>query len=145
MLRAQEDYLYLQPLIAQRLREQMPDLVAYGVQSMDQILATELRQPIAFVLWDGERFKDTSRAGGSTISSQRWAVMVAVANANQDAQDAPLHNEAGPLLAKAHAALAGWTPESIAGRSFKRVNGRSPIYSPNAGIYPLTFEIDINL
>jgi hypothetical protein len=145
MLRAHEDYLYLQPLIAQRLREQMPNLVAYGVQSMDQILATELRQPVAFVLWDGERFADAARAGGSTISAQRWAVMLAVANANQDAQDAPLNNEAGPLMAGIHKALAGWEPEGIAGRSFKRVNGRSPIYSPNAGIYPLTFEASINL
>jgi hypothetical protein len=145
MLRARQDYLFLQPLIAQRLREQLPQLVAYGVQSMEQILATELRQPIAFVLWDGERFKDTSRAGGSTISSQRFAVMLAVANATQDAQDAPLHNEAGPLLAQVHTALAGWEPEGIAQRSFRRVSGRSPIYSPNAGIYPLTFEIDINL
>jgi hypothetical protein len=145
MLASQRDYLFMQPLIAQRLRDQIPGLLAYGVQSMDQILATELREPVCFVLWDGERFKDVGRSGGSTIATQRWAVMLAVANATQDAQDAPLNNQAGPLLAQIHTALAGCEVEQIPGRALRRVNGRTPIYSANAGVYPLTFEIDINL
>jgi hypothetical protein len=139
-----ENYLFMQGLICARLNELLPALVVRNVDSMNNVLETELRDTVAFVLWEGDRLRDQARAGASTKITQKFTVMLAVANARQN-DEAAINSDAGPLLSKVHAAISGWAPEQALGNSFKRTNGRAPVYSPNAGLYPLTFEIDLTI
>ena len=74
---------------------------------------------------------------------QIWTAIVVVRNSAQ--HDGNARNvEAGPLLAQVHSALAGWVPPG-AFRPLQRVQGRRAQYTPNVGLYPLTFELALTL
>jgi hypothetical protein len=139
-----QNYLFMQGVIAARLNELLPALPVRPVDRMNDVLETELRDTVAFVLWEGDRIRDQARAGGSSKITQKFTIMLAVANARQN-DDAAINSDAGPLLSQVHAALSGWAPEQAYGNALKRTNGRAPVYSTNAGLYPLTFEIDLTL
>lgn len=137
------DYLFMQGVIAQRIEELVQQVKARGIDALAQATEAEVREPTAYVLWEGERFPDQRGDGTSVMVEQRFSVLLAVRNASQADKDAR-NGLAGPLLSKLHQALAGWKPEA-AQRPLKRTNGRPPIYLPNTGLYPLTFAILLNL
>lgn len=137
------DYLFLQTAIEDRLRQVLPDVDVRGVEEIAQIADATVRVDTVFVLWDGERFPDDAEAGKAVLVRQRWIVFYARPNASQH-DGAARNRSAGPLLSLLHKSLAGWTPEG-AHRPFRRTNGPRPNYRVGVGLYPLTFDIAMNL
>lgn len=137
------DYLFMQSVICERLRLHTQWDVR-GIDSLAQATENDVRDAVVYVLYEGEKVEDRAGNGTSQMIRQRYCAMLALANATQN-DEAARNSMAGPLLSKMHHALAGWAPEQALGRTLKRTNGRVPMYSPNVGLYPLTFEILLNL
>jgi hypothetical protein len=141
------DYLFAGPLIEARIAEQVPDVPTAGVEALAQLGAEDLRPRAAFVMWGGDRF-DTSDAGRSGLGrgqmvTQRWVVWLYVRHVSP-VNMAARNRAAGAYLSKIHKALAGWQPEG-ADRKLARGQGTAPNYSPQSGLYPLTFELTLTL
>jgi hypothetical protein len=144
----QSDYLFLGRLIAARLRTELgSELPVESVEQMaDAVDARDVRPSVVYVVWSGERFgdRDAQRAGSAIKVQQLWTVWLrvrhqAVANADGRAE------AAGPILAKIHAALHGWTPEGTHERALWRVQAPRPNYTQTSGLYPLTFDVNLAL
>lgn len=142
-----EDYLFLGPLIVERLKDQVPDMPIGLVERAEQVLEADRRAYVLMVLWAGDRVAEGAggRAGGGTNQQivQRWLVSYAVNNVAR-AADSRLQG-AGVVLSRVHKALAGWTP-SMAGRPLVRANAPlQPVFTESKAVYPLGFEITLNL
>lgn len=145
------DYLFLRPLIQARLQAEVAELAAagavQGIEDLAQAMERSINAPSVYVLWEGDVFDTTeagrARGGKSQALGQQWTTLLGVRNADQITLDGR-NAVAGPLLSKIHKAIAGWAPDG-AFRPFQRIQGRRPAYSPNVGLYPLTFEISFNL
>lgn len=138
------DYFFVQQIIVDRLKDVLPELPVRGIDSLASATENDVRDAVVYVLYEGERFTDDSGNGLSNAMRQRYAVMLTVEHKRQN-DDAGRNAAAGPLLSRLHKALAGYTHEQLRTRTFKRVNGRAPIYTPGTAIYPLTFEVLVNL
>lgn len=145
------DYLFAGELIRARLREQVAGLGAedsvQGIETLAQAVEKNIQAPTVFVLWEGDAINTSelgsAGAGRSQLLRQQWTVLLAVRNATQN--DPKARNEsAGPFLSAIHKALAGWAPEGTV-RPFVRAQGRKANYTANVGLYPLTFDLPLNL
>lgn len=137
------DYLFMQGVICARIEECTPFNVR-GIDSLAQATENDVRDAVVYVLYEGERIVDTGGKGTNLLTGQRYSALLGLANATQN-DEAARNGAAGPMLSKLHKALAGWAPEQAHTRTLKRITGRTPIYTPNFGLYPLTFEILLNL
>lgn len=143
------DYLFIAPLIEQRLRTTLDvGVPVEGIEQMSQAReAQDLRATVIYVMWGGDRFDggDLGRAGGGASQRlwQRWIVWIRVRNASQASKDAR-NAGAGALLSAVHKALAGWEPEGAL-RKLVRTQGPAPDYQAASGLYPLAFEINLAL
>jgi len=142
------NYLFLQPLIEQRLQAELGgELPVAGIESLTQAGDADQRQKVIYVMWAGDAFdeSDAGRAqrGASQMVRQRWMVALRISNVGQTDM-AARNKEAGPLLSRIHSALAGWTPEG-AGRPFVRAGALAPNYTKASGLFPLGFAIQLTL
>lgn len=141
------DYLFVAPLIAARLAEQVPDIPVDVCETTDQVLKADKRARVLMVLWAGDRVEASESgragAGASQLLHQRWLVMLGL---NNVAKAADARNvAAGPVLSKVHKALAGWVPEG-AGRAMRRASAPlQPTFTSDKAVYPLGFEITLTL
>lgn len=144
-----QDYLFLGPLIEDRLRGEIGQNVAVeSIEQMSQVRDNaDLRELVVYVMWGGDRFNTTeggrAGAGASQQVYQRWIVWARVRN-ESTADLAARNRRAGPLLSAIHKALAGWVPEGAL-RPLVRAQGPAPDYRPASGLYPLAFEINMAL
>jgi len=151
----QADYLFLGPLIVERLRDQLA-VQGLPIAPQDIVRVEDLAQApgaagvggaLIFVLWDGEAFVQGDRGQASTSPaqqvSQTWTVVARVRNASQVIDD-PHNAVAGRLLSAIHAALAGWVAPGAV-RPLQRSQGRRPDYQANDGLYPLSFSVSLHL
>jgi hypothetical protein len=141
------DYLFLAPLIAARLEDQVGDIPIDVCETPEQVLQADKRTRVLMVLWAGDRVDTgadgSARGGASQLLHQRWLVMLGISNAGKTADARNL--AAGPLLSKVHKALAGWTPEG-AGRPMRRASAPlQPTFTGSKAVYPLGFEITLTL
>lgn len=141
------NYLFLGPLIAARLVDQVPDVPVEVCETTAQVLAADQRALVLMVMWAGDSFAEGERGragnGANQAMRQRWLVMLALNNvsATKDAR----HQRAGALLSQTHKALAGWIPEGAV-HSFKRANAAMrPDINAQKAIYPMGFEIELSL
>lgn len=142
-----DDYLFLAPLVQARLADQVGDLPVDVVETVPQVLAADRRERVLMVMYAGDAFdpNEAARAGGGTsqMLRQRWLVLLALNNvaAKADARQ----SRAGPTLSQVHRALAGWTPPGVP-RPFRRANAPlRPDINERKAIYPMGFEIQLNL
>lgn len=142
-----DDYLFLGPLIQQRLVAEVADVPVDVCETAEQVMAADRRPVVLMVMWAGDRFveSETGRAGAgaSQVMYQRWLVMLALNNVGS--QKDARHLRAGPLLSLTHKALAGWTPTGAA-RAMRRANAAMrPDITSQKAIYPMGFEISLTL
>lgn len=141
------DYLFIAPLLQQRLLDRVPDIPVDVCETAEQVLAADRREQVLIVMYAGDRF-DTgeagrARGGASQVVQQRWLVMLALNHVGKPAD--ARHAKAGPLLSRIHAAVAGWEPAG-AQRAFRRANSPlSPTLTKAKAVYPLGFEITLTL
>ena len=138
------DYFFVQQIIVDRLSDVLPDLPVRGIDSLAAATENDVRDAVVYVLYEGERFTDDAGNGLRNAMRQRYAVMLAVEHKRQN-DDGGRNAAAGPKLSKLHQALAGFTHDKLLTRTFKRVNGRAPIYTSGTAMYALTFEVLVNL
>jgi hypothetical protein len=138
------DYLFLQPLIEQRLRDQIAGLPVEGIEQLAQAVDSQDQRPrVCYVLWSGDRFPEAAPRGSASVVVQQWTAWLRVRNASAADKDA--RNEAaGAVLSALHKALSGWAPPDQQ-RAFRRASGARPNYQATSGLYPLTFEIELYL
>jgi hypothetical protein len=138
------NYLFVGPLIEQRLRTLVADLPVEGIEDMAQAVdAQDRRKCVAYVMWGGDRFPESAAGGEAAALYQQWVVWLRVLNASSTDKDAR-STAAGGLLSGLHKALAGWKPEGCF-RGLKRTGGPRPNYQTTSGLYPLAFEIQLHL
>jgi hypothetical protein len=142
-----EDYLFLGPLLRERLLAEVPDVPVDLCETVEQVLAADKRARVLMVLWAGDFFPDAAGAeagaGKSVVLRQRWLVSLALNNA-APAKDAR-NRGAGQLMSAVHRAVSGWQPEG-AYRAFRRANAPlRPDINAAKAIYPMGFEIQLNL
>lgn len=142
------DYLFIGPLVVARLSEVVVDLPVEHIETVQQVLAADMRNMVAKVMWAGDRFdsgeQGRGRGGDSQLVHQRWLVALAVNNPAPD--PAARNSQVGPWLSKVHAALAGWAPPGAGGRSMRRAQAAiAPTFTSTQAVYPLGFEITLAL
>lgn len=137
------DYLFIGPLVVDRLADQVPDIPVELCETSDDVLKADTRKRVLKVLWGGDLLGADAAGGSAQALRQAWLVMVAlgvvpkVTNVRATA--------AGPVMSQVHKALAGWTPAG-AQRPFKRAQARvAPRFTEKSAVYPLAFEIQLNL
>lgn len=143
-----DNYLFLQPLIAARLKDQLADDTPIeGIESLTQAGDQDKRPRVIYVMWAGDIFdeSDSGRAGRgvSQMVRQRWMVALRINNASQ-VDKAARNADAGRWLSRIHKALAGWVPDGL-GRPFVRSGSVAPNYTKASGLFPLGFAIQLNL
>jgi hypothetical protein len=142
-----EDYLFIGPLLRERLLAEVPDVPVDLCETVDQVLAADRRERVLMVMWAGDAFPDTpgseAGAGKSVAFRQRWLVLLALNNVS--AARTARNDRAGALLSQVHKAVSGWAPDG-AHRPFRRANAPlRPDINQAKAIYPMGFEIQLNL
>lgn len=143
---ALQDYLFLQPLVIERVQTAVPaeqHVVVDGAERMMQAFEQDLRPITLWVLWAGDRI-DRSTAASGALVFQNWLVLLALRNPSPDQY--ARSSAAGPWLARLHKVMAGWQPTGVPGSpKFTRVQGPKPDYKNGSALFPLQFEIPIHL
>lgn len=137
------DYLFLGPLIAERLADQVPDVPVSVIETTAQLLAEDRRQRSVMVMWAGDAFGDSAGHGRFQKITQRWLVVLGLNNV-APATDAR-HQVAGPMLSQLHQALAGWTPPDCNTPLQRAQAQMRPDFTKTKALYPLGFEINLTL
>ena len=135
------DYLGAEPLLLERLREQVEGVRAV-LSAADLAGVAESKQPTPalHVLYGGytpgEQLKGSQ--GRVQASHQRWVVVVAVRNLRTPHTGEDARGEAGPLLSAVLEALQGWRP-SAEHTPLELAAGPAPGFSKGYGYFPLAF------
>jgi hypothetical protein len=141
------DYLFLGPLIQERLKEQVLDVPVDLCETADQVLKADQRARVLMVMWAGERFVESEAGRVSNQATQtvyqRWLVLLAINNpsAYKDAR----HKSAGQMLSAIHGAIAGWKPEGCTRAMQRAAASLRPDITATKAIYPLGFELQLYL
>lgn len=144
------DYLFLEPLLIARLREQVPAFVEVtGVAGLAQMNDDNPVCPMAYVMYLGDSINTAPAATGGSLGklqfvTQLWAIVICVYFADGRGLGADISSEAGPLIKQVVDALAGWRPESNICRAITRSNQSLPAqYENGYGYYPMVFQAPI--
>jgi hypothetical protein len=140
-----DDYLFVGPLIQQRLRDQLPELPVEGIEEMALAGDQDRRQRVVYVMWGGERFSDPGGRGTAVGLQQTWLVLLNVRHVASAARDKDARNTtAGPLISALRLALAG---HQLPGthRPLSCVPGPRPSYTKESALYALAFELPLGL
>lgn len=133
-----QDYLFVLPLIAARLADQVPDIPVEVVETADQVFAADKRAQVLMVMWGGEGIAQLGR-----ISAQRYLVLLGVQNVSP-AKDAR-QTVAGPVMSQVHAALNGWVPRGAVNKMRRATAAMRPDIRKDKALYPMGFELELSI
>jgi len=120
-----DDYLFLQPLLIERVKSQVPCLAHIGsAASLAEAQDKTTASPSVWIIYLGEDVTDGARAKHPV--KQHWAVLLTLA--------CPKQGRVGPLIN----ALTGWIP-AAAGQSAEKAC--SPLERTSTRL-PVVFEND---
>lgn len=141
---ARDDYLFLEPLLVERVREAVPDLQAVlTADSLAKIHDHTQYAQAAHVIYlrdeDGQGAANQGTMGKTQNVIQLWAVVIAVHYAAPDASGAGSRRMAGPLISQMLRGLSGWTPSGTMA-ALKRGPTLQPSYINGRGFFPFTFR-----
>lgn len=137
-----DDYLFCEPLIIERIRAELPELVE--VLSAGELARVQDDKPICpavYVIFSGDVISDSVESTGGIrrvvqATTQLWTVVLAVQLADGRGLAEETNAEAGPLLAKLSRALQGWMPEDGLTKPMKRAaQPLQPLYEPDGYAY----------
>lgn len=138
------DYLFLQPLLAGRIRDSVPGLAFVGgLPDLLDVAADQRPSPAVYVSYLGDGAPGASPAQstgrGIRMVSQYWSVLLA----ERKAADPTQEQAAGPLLAKLISSLTEWNPSSMARPLVRTAQQPPAIYRDGIFLYPLVFELPL--
>lgn len=132
--------LSLEPFIAQRLRDSVPELMGvHGVVRMMPEDTTGKQLPAAFVASEGHRVVEVTGQGSTARIASRWMVVVAVRNVAGVRDGHAARLQAAPLVLACLRALMGWQLRPDV-QALHPVTSPAPLYKDGLLLYPLSFE-----
>lgn len=139
-----DDWLAPEPLIVDRIRQQVTDLravyTAADLEALDVPTDTKtVATPAAHVFYVGDRLVEVSNDGQCNTVDQVWGVALVIRNSGGAAKT---RAEAGRLIPKVVSAFAGWDCGITGCRPFRRaaVNTAARFYPSGKAIFPLFFS-----
>jgi len=132
-----DDYLFLQPLLIERVKACVPGLAHIGsAANLAEAQDNTAASPSVWIIYLGEDISDAARAKHPV--KQHWAALLTLAY--------PKQGQAGPLLGQLINALTGWIPAAAgqppetACSPLERTSTRLPVVFENDWlICPLLF------
>lgn len=115
------------------------------LQSLNNVTENKQITPACYVVYRGDVVTDDAGQGKQNAISQRYSVVVAVANAQSQTDALAMVKDGGELIPKVLKELKGWQP-SIGGHPVKfarplvRTSGDMAGLSNAFSYYPFTFE-----
>ncbi len=130
------DYLELEDLLVERIKEAMPELKAV-LTATDLAAVKDDRKAdlAAHVIYIG----DEIGTGQAQEITQQWMVVLVVKFAGTPTTGKGNRKVAGPLIIKLLKALMGWTPARQF-RDLRRVPAPKVIYNNGFAYYPFAFK-----
>ena len=144
------DYLAAEPLIVDRLRDQVagvPDMRVFGAADLAGVEARAQHTPALHVVYDGDEplgEAGQSQSGDTQIAWQRWIVWVVARSARDARGGTGARAVAGPLMAATIQALAGWRPSADHSPMIRGAAGR-PAYDAGIAYYPQLYRTAVVL
>ncbi|HIE0069181.1 TPA: phage tail terminator protein [Pseudomonas aeruginosa] len=138
------DYLFLEPLLIERIRSEVPGLaIVSGVPDLAALSEQDQPAPSVYVVYLGdETGTGADHQGGQRAIQtvgQQWAVVLVVHYADSSNSGEGARREAGPLLGRLVKALTGWAP-AIDVAPLARSARQSPAtYASGYLYFPLVF------
>jgi len=139
------DYLFLEPLLVERIQDQVQGLRLVGT-APDLEAVDELQQeaPAAYVIYLGDSTPGgAEHQGGSRrvqALTQYWAAVLTIHYGDAQGTGEGARREAGPLLGAMITALSGWTPKDCIRPLARAAQNVPTAYSNGFYYYPLVFE-----
>lgn len=139
------DYLYLEQLIIDRVRDQVQGLTdVLGIPDLASLDEERQIAPAVYVIYLGDEVgtgvQHQGGRGAIQTVTQNWAVVLTVYYADARGDGHGARREAGPLLGSLLQALSGWVPDG-ATAPMKRAPQQAPVaYANGYFYYPLVFQ-----
>ena len=141
-----DDWLAAEPLIKARLADQVPDVAVLSVADLAGVVERGQVTPAIHVLYAGDvplkEAPGTADRSAGQITDQRWVVVIATRSAKDMVGGSGARELAGPIIARALAALRGWTPAGFT-RPLRRGAGMPTKYSAGYAYFPFQFLLRI--
>lgn len=142
------NFLALEPLLLERLRAQLADVVptVQLLAASDLAHVTEATQPTPAVhlIYDGYSVTESRQDGSAVRIDQTWLTTVAVRNLKDMRSGSAARAEAGLIARRVTQALMGYRPEPGA-KPLRLVNGPAAGFSNGFQYLPLAFAAELVL
>lgn len=113
------DFLAPEPYIVARLKEALAGLrpQVHVLTAAQLATVREAVQPVpaVHVVWNGFQVLQSREDGAASRLDHTWLIVTAVRNVSQLESNAAARMDAGPLMARAGAALMGFRPPNVNG------------------------------
>lgn len=111
------DYLFLEPLLVERIRAEVPGLAAVsGLPDLSTLDDQSQVSPSVYVIYLGDQVGTGAQAQGGARAiqtvAQHWAAVLTVYYADAQGDGEGARRLAGPLLGRLLKALTGWKPSA---------------------------------
>lgn len=135
------DFLAAEPLMAARLREELPEVTVLGARDLATVRESGQVTPALHLLLDRFDVGDQTPDGTAQEIVQQWLVILVVRSAEGVRGGAGAKGVAGPLLVRTIRALSGWLPPGGEFTPLRHLRpALRPEYSPGGFLYfPLSF------
>lgn len=144
------DYLVLEDLLVDRIKETMPELKAVLTATDLAAVKDDRKADLAVhVVYLGDEIgSGPQHQGGSgkvQAITQQWMVVLVVKFAGSPTTGKGNRKLAGPLITKLLKALAGWEPPNVPLDALRRINAPKVIYNNGFAYYPFAFKTQFTL
>lgn len=136
-----DDYLSLEPLLIERLRESVTD-IRHVLNAADLAGVKQAAQstPAIHVLYYGDRLGDSAGTKRARHVYQQWLTIMVIKDVRSQRTGQAAREQAGPFITGIIQALQGWKPGAGFGE-LARFIGPRPFYQPGGFLYvPLGWE-----
>lgn len=139
------DYLFLEPLLVERVRAEVPGLARVGgVPDLAAVADRQQASPAVYLIYLGDELAAGPQAQGGQgrvqTVKQLWAAVLALYCADASGEGEGARREAGPLLGQLLQALTGWTPRADVTPLTRRQGPAEMAYADGYFYYPLVFQ-----
>lgn len=139
------DYLFLEEIFIQRVREKVPGLAEVkGLPDLQALDEGVIASPSVVVVYlgDGVVPGAAGQGGGKKVqlTKQYWAFVLCINNADASNDGEAARREAGPLIGKMLLALQGWVPADDVDALCRSERTTPAQYVNGLAMFPFVFQ-----
>ena len=139
------DYLFLEDLFIQRVRDEVSGLAdVKGLPDLQSLDELAMATPSVYVIYLGDGVVPGPAGQGGQkkvqVTKQYWAFVLHVKTADASNQGEAARREAGPLLGKMMVALQGWKPADDVDALCRAERQAPATYRDGDGFFPIIFS-----